>query len=247
MSGRDRLYIFKFSNSRIFKLNSQSCEKDGSYQRLAGKLWEIYIPGDFYKPEAGCTFTVQIQVAMSTSRLHDDLLQGFHEEKKLIQEQLDIFDPLAVSLRKPVAQRLLSKGLLIFYEILCYLLGIVMILLIVFMNRIYPFHLLHVLRSRDEFTDRLGIAEMNNLFLCVAGLVVIIAVLFFILARIVRRVRLKNDILNLAGKHMKTLVGQHLKRKAVLDSIEQRNFQELPGEDPIPPDVDEHPDWRRDV
>lgn len=184
---------------------------------------------------------------MSTSRLHDDLLQGFQEEKKLIREQLDIFDPLAVSLRRPVAQRLLSKGLLIFYEILCYLLGVAMILLIVFMNRIYPFHLLHVLRSRDEFTDRLGIADMNNLFLCVAGLLVIIALLFFILARLVRRVRLKNDVLNLAGKHIKTLVGQHLKRKAVLDSIEQRHFQELPGDDPITPEVDEHPDWRRDV
>lgn len=186
---------------------------------------------------------------MSTSRLHDDLLQGFHEEKKLIREQLDVLDPMAVSLRKPVAQRLLSKGLLIFYEILCYLLSVAMLLPVIFINHIYPFHLLNVLRSREIYTDRLGIADMNNLYFSVAGLLVIIAILFFMLARLVRKMRLKNDVLNLAGKHIKTLVGQHLKRKAVLDGIEQRHFQELPGNNDLldPPPADEHPDWKRDV
>jgi hypothetical protein len=53
-------------------------------------------------------------------------------------------------------------------------------------------------------------------------------ILFFIMARMTRRIRLKNNILSLAGKNMKELVGQHLKRKAAIESIEQRHFDELP-------------------
>gem|GEM_PF-409623 len=167
---------------------------------------------------------------MGVSRLQDDLLQAFHEEKVLIREQLELFDPLAVSLRRPAAQRLLSKGLLIFYETLCYLLCLAAVMVIVFMNTLYPFYLLHVLRHRSQYTDSLGLAHVQNLQLAVGGLLGLIALLCFIIARMMRRVRLKNDILHLAGKHIKTLVGQHLKRKAAMDAIEQRHFREWPGE-----------------
>ena len=35
-------------------------------------------------------------------------------------------------------------------------------------------------------------------------------------------------MLDLAGKNIKDLVGQHLNRKAAIDAIEQRHFLELP-------------------
>jgi hypothetical protein len=40
---------------------------------------------------------------------------------------------------------------------------------------------------------------------------------------------LKNDVLDLAGKNIKTLVGEHLKRKAMMEMMEQRHFLELPA------------------
>ena len=165
---------------------------------------------------------------MGTSRLQDDLLQGFNEEKKLIREQLELFDPLGVSLRLPAAQRLLNKSLLIACEILCYLLFAGMIVVIVVRNNLYPFYLLNI-PQHLETAGTPGKADLRVLEYTVVGLLAVIALLFLVIARITRRVRLKNDILNLAGKHIKTLVGQHLKRKASLDAIEQRHFLELPS------------------
>jgi hypothetical protein len=39
-----------------------------------------------------------------------------------------------------------------------------------------------------------------------------------------REIRLKNDILHVAGKDIKIIVGQHLERKAALSTIEQRHM-----------------------
>lgn len=163
---------------------------------------------------------------MALTRLQDDLLQEFKEERKLISGQLELFDPLAASLRKPAAQRLLNKGLLIFLEIVAYLLALCCIAVIVFANKLFPLYVLDAIHRKgfEQFTRY----ETDSFFWLVTGLIAFIAVQFFIIARIVRRIRLKNDVLNLAGKHIKTLVGQHLNRKAAIDSIEQRHFTELP-------------------
>jgi hypothetical protein len=168
---------------------------------------------------------------MALSRLQDDLLQEFREEKKLISAQLELFDPLAASLRQPAARRLVNKGLLIFIEILAYLLSAGSVAVVIFMNKLFPLYVLDALRRKGlEHYDRY---ETDSFFWLVAGLIVFTGLLLFIIARIVRRVRLKNNVLHLAGKHIKTLVGQHLHRKAAIDSIEQRHFTELPDIQPV--------------
>jgi hypothetical protein len=43
-----------------------------------------------------------------------------------------------------------------------------------------------------------------------------------------RSIRQKNNILHFAGKHIKTLVSQHLKRKANIQALEQRHFMDQP-------------------
>ncbi|PZF73413.1 hypothetical protein [Taibaiella soli] len=172
---------------------------------------------------------------MALSRLQDDLLQEFKEEKNLIYTQLELFDPLSDSLRKPAAQRLVHKGSLIFLEILNYLIALGGIAVIVFFNKLYPFYLLSQLRIRyDKINfDRY---ETEALYWVVIGLIGLASILFYFLARAVRRIRLKNSVIQVSAKHMKTLVGQHLNRKAAIDAIEQRHFSELPElEDPYAP------------
>lgn len=169
---------------------------------------------------------------MALSRLQDDLLQEFREEKKLVFSQLEIFDPLAASLRKPAAKRLLNKGLLIFLEIVSYLLSLCSIAVVIFMNRLFPLYVLDAVHRKG--LERLDRYETDSFFWLVTGLIVFTGIQFFIIARITRRIRLKNDILNIAGRHIKTLVGQHLTRKAAIDSIEQRHFTELPEMPPAP-------------
>ena len=171
----------------------------------------------------------QNQAKMSLSRLQEDLLNDFREQKQCILEQIELCDPLATSLRKPVAQRLASKGGLILAEAFCYLLSFAMVALAIGMNLLYPFGPLVNVRfisSIDQFRE---ITEAEYLTIAVHALAGLGALLFYMIARLVRRIRLKNNVLHLAGKNMKVLVGQHLKRKAAIEAIEQRHFTDLPA------------------
>ncbi len=163
----------------------------------------------------------------TTSKLQDDLMNEFREEKRLINAQIDIFDPLGISLRKPAARRLASKGLIIFGELLCWMLVLGCIVFAVFLNKLYPFYLLFQLRA-PAYSTTLGLNNVHMLQWSAYGLIALSGMLFLLLARALAGIRQKNDILNLAGKHIKTLVGQHLTRKAAIDAIEQRHFMELP-------------------
>jgi hypothetical protein len=71
----------------------------------------------------------------------------------------------------------------------------------------------------------------------VYALIILAAILFAIIARSLARIRRKNDVLHLAGSRIKTLVGQHLDRKAAIEALEQKHFHELPPE-ALPPVTD---------
>ncbi len=166
---------------------------------------------------------------MSLTTLKDDLLHEFREERIMINEQIELLDPLATSLRKPAAQRLLSSSTLIISEVTCYIISLGGIAFIGFMHKIFPFVVLNDVFYDAETRSKAGTSNLLFLILAIYGLVLIGIILMFIIGRMAREVRLKNDILNLAGKDIKTIVGQHLERKAALDTIEQRHMLGLSG------------------
>lgn len=166
---------------------------------------------------------------MSLTKLQEDLLNDFKEQKQIIVEQIELFDPLGTSLRKPAAQRLASKGGLILAEILCYLLCLGTLAFTIFLNLIYPFTSLSKVRYIQSVYDVTHLKEAEYFSIAVHAVVAFIALLFYIIARMTRMIRLKNNVLSLAGKNMKILVGQHLRRKAAIESIEQRHFFDLPS------------------
>lgn len=147
----------------------------------------------------------------------------------MIYDQVELLDPLATSLRKPAAQRLISKGALIFSEILCYLLAAGVIAFMFFIEKIYPFYILADIKHKSEFRS-LGILNIQAFSFAIYAIIAIVAILFYALARTSRAIRQKNTILNLAGKNIKIVIGQHLERKASIDTILQRHFDELPND-----------------
>jgi hypothetical protein len=165
---------------------------------------------------------------MATTRLQDDLLHEFQEEKRMIRSQIEDFEPLAVSLRKPAAQRLANNGLILFGELLCWALFLAAIAVCIFLNKLYPFYLLFQLRQ-PRYAD-LGTQNVQLLQWSLYGLVGLLGIAFLLLARSLGLIRLKNAILHMAGARIITLVGQHLQRKAAIDAIEQRHFNELPSD-----------------
>jgi len=166
---------------------------------------------------------------MSITRLQEDLLNDFKEQKHIIVEQIELFDPLATSLRKPAAQRLASKGGLILAEIVLYLSFAGMVYSTIFLNLIYPFTSLMKVRYVKSVDDLTAMREAEFFSIAIHAMAGTIALLLLLMARMVRRIRLKNNILSLAGRNMKILVGQHLKRKAAIEAIEQRHMLDYPS------------------
>ena len=171
---------------------------------------------------------------MSLTRLQEDLLEDLKEQKRILIEQIELFDPLATSLRKPAAQRLMNKTGLILAESLSYLLALGALAFTVVMNRVYPFGPLTNIRYLRSVEDFRALTEAEFFSMAVHGMGLLLTLTFLIITRTTRRIRLKNDILNLAGKNIKLLVGQHLQRRATMESIEQRHFFEVPGEVSVP-------------
>lgn len=165
---------------------------------------------------------------MAQTRLQDDLLQEFREEKRMVNAQIDLFDPLGVSLRRPAAQRLAGKSMIILGELICWLAIPALGVLAFFLPKLFPTNILFQL-NREEFASKLGAQNIQWLHWNIYGFIAVMALLFLLLARALRKIRLKNDVLNIAGRSIKSLVGQHLERKAAIDAIEQRHFTELPS------------------
>lgn len=167
---------------------------------------------------------------MALTTLKDDLLQEFREECIMIREQMEILDPLGTSLRKPAAQRLISTSTLIITEILCYGLFAGGVALMVMMPSIYPFSVGNTLYHNAEVANKLGgTINVNNFLLAGYGITGIAVVLFIVIARMARTIRLKNEILHQAGKDIKEIIGMHLERKAAIDTMEQRHMLNVSG------------------
>ena len=166
---------------------------------------------------------------MSLTTLKEDLLAEFREERIMINEQIELLDPLATSLRKPAAIRLLSSGTLIITEISCYLVSLGGLACTILLHRIYPFSILSEMFYNADMRNKAGSINMMYLVLAVYAIAAIGVVCLFIIGRMAREIRLKNDILHVAGKDIKTIVGQHLERKAALDTIEQRHMLGMSG------------------
>lgn len=166
---------------------------------------------------------------MPLTTLKEDLLQEFREERIMINEQIELLDPLATSLRKPAAQRLLSSSTLVLTEFTCYIAALGGIAFMIFMHLIYPFNVLNQIFYNSQFRNTLGSENLMYMILAVYGIAAIGVLCIFVIGRMAREIRLKNDILNVAGKDIKTIVGQHLERKAALDTIEQRHMLGLSG------------------
>src|ERR1700734_1656724 len=140
---------------------------------------------------------------MTFTTLNDDLLKEFREERIMINDQIEFLDPLAISLRKPAAQRLLSNSTWLLTEYMCYLISIGGLACVACMHLIYPFSLLHDLFYSPQSRDNIGVPNLIYLMTAVYGIAVLAAIFMFIIGRMAREMRLKNEILNVAGKEIK--------------------------------------------
>ncbi len=169
---------------------------------------------------------------MAVTRLQDELLHEFREEKRLVVSQTELLEPLAASLRRNAALRLADKSMILIGELICWALLLACIAVMIFMKKLYPFYLLTEL-SRPEHSREMGLQNVQMLQWSFYALLGLIGLLSYLLARALARVRQKNAILSMTGSRIKTILAEHSKRRLAIDAIEQRHFSELPAEPPI--------------
>lgn len=159
----------------------------------------------------------------SQQKVHDDILYEFSQERQMLSDQINVCEPLALQLRKPAARRLANNTGLVLLEVICYLLFAAGIAVIFLVDDIYPFTVLNRLRYEDSARSVVSAESAKNLYWLVIFLCVGAGILFLIIARLIRRIRLKNGILSTAGRDIKTVVAAMLNRKAVLEALAQRH------------------------
>jgi hypothetical protein len=148
--------------------------------------------------------------------LQEELIRDFQEQKKMISEQVELIDPMATSLRKPAARRLFHAGI------------------IVFMDRLSPFYIINQIIHDSNLGSKYASSDLNMLHWGIRGMAAVASILFFIIARMLGAIRIKNSVLHVAGRNMKLLAEQLLKRKAAMEALEQRHpFEMLPDDDSI--------------
>ncbi len=160
---------------------------------------------------------------MALTTLKEDLLQEFTEECSMIGSQMKMLDPLGTSLRRPAAQRLISETTLFITEYVCYALFVAGLIFMAMAHTVLPFSVMNTIYHNQEISNVVGSPNLNNYILASYGIATAAALLLLIIGRMARIIRLKNDILNQAGKDIKTILEQHLQRKAALDIINQRH------------------------
>lgn len=168
---------------------------------------------------------------MKSFALQEDLIRDFQEQKKTISEQVALIDPMATSLRKPAAKRLFNAGFLIFMEIVAWMLLLTCIAFVIFMDKLYPFYFLSQIRHDTHLGTRYGAQDLTVLVWAIKGIAIFVALLLLIISRMLSAIRMKNSVLHLAGRNMKLLVEQLLKRKAAMEGLEQRYPVEMPSND----------------
>jgi len=168
---------------------------------------------------------------MKPQNLQEELIRDFQEQKRTISEQLAVADPMAASLRRPAARRLFHAGIIVFLEILAWLLLLCCIAFVLFSDRLYPFYYFNQLQHDTSLGARYRSQDLRVLYWTIKATGIFTAVLFFIIARMLGTIRLKNSILHVAGRNMKLLAEQLLKRKAAMEMLEQKYPAELPSSD----------------
>lgn len=166
--------------------------------------------------------------------LQEDLIRDFQEQKKMIGEQVTLIDPMATSLRKPAARRLFHAGIIVFLEIISWLLFLGCIAFVVFLDKLYPFYFVSQMIHDSSLADKYKAYDLDMLHWAFRGFAILTGLLFLIIARMLGTIRLKNSVLHVAGRNMKLLVEQLLKRKAAMEGLEQRYpFEMLPNDDSV--------------
>lgn len=160
--------------------------------------------------------------------LYNDLISDFHNHDKYTKEQIALIEPVAAHMKSGSIQRLLNTWFLIFLEVIVWIFVAFSVLAVVFTDKFYPFSFLNKISFNSLNLETYGEKDFEMLYIGTKALFVLIAILLFIITRMIASMRRKNKMLGLAAKNMKKM-GEHLlKQKTHIETMYNRYPYDLP-------------------
>jgi len=162
------------------------------------------------------------------------------EEIQFLRSEMDRWNELVRKIRVPMAMRMMSQGGWLLLETCLYLLSLAFFALAWFSPKIYPFYLLEEFLTAREYLP-LGRTTAEDLQLAQILLFILIGLILFLLARMVRLVRAKNAQIHHLAQEARELSLRIQKRLAQISEEPQASDRdELPAPLPPPPPGDQY-------
>src|SRR5690606_6524839 len=99
---------------------------------------------------------------MTEPSLLEHLIKDFQEQKEILHKQIESVDPLAASIRQPIATRLFHSGFLIMLEIFAWILVLATVAFVLFMDKLAPFYYLNQIAHDTQIIDTYKQKDLIN-------------------------------------------------------------------------------------
>lgn len=160
--------------------------------------------------------------------LYKDLLKEFNTRKVSNEEQIALLEPIAAEMKSSTIQRLLKSWTLVFIEIVCWCLVITCIAIAFFTKLLPPFNgMIQALNSTDTI-GMPGYLEMENSIIVTRVLFGLMAILWFIIARMIASTRQKNKLIAASSKNIKKVAEQLLRDRSANLELTEKYPYDLP-------------------
>lgn len=121
--------------------------------------------------------------------LLEDLIKNFHQHKQLNKDEIKAAEELLENLNKTHWQRFFQNSLSYLLEILIWILAIACLGAIIFMEKLYPFSVLSVLKQHTNELETLGPKDLTKLIWTLRMVFLLSAGAFVWIAKLIARRR----------------------------------------------------------
>ncbi len=173
-------------------------------------------------------------VPFDVQELRTDLKQDLQLQQKELDLNVQHLLLVHQQLRQSVWGRIFKGGGSLLIEIILYLLAILLVVYLFVMERMYPFDVAGLLARDKLIVGRYGISNLGDMRITIKIVIGALGVSCFIIARLMRGIRLKNSNMHDASASVKLVLDQQQQRKNAVDNLlQQEPPQDTPPVTPV--------------
>lgn len=154
---------------------------------------------------------------MNIPILLNDLIKDFAQGRETNKQVIDLTDSLVAKIKTPLAYRFFQSSFSLVLEFLLWVAIIACFALIILMNKFYPFSLINEYKSIkiDGFIPE----DLDTLTLVIRGLLLLLGLAFFWVARLLARGRKRAKVMTELTNELKAVMEKLLNRRSSIRDL----------------------------